>query len=141
MEAKSFLDHYDDATTYRSRRESTDFSRPHHKHAKTPHNNQWDNTGWSPESWLEADGDVRPVIDRFYASGVIVDQYEDKVPMLIVGQPFLRLSPVDQRHVIEFVDYAFKITAAADNSTFHIALDGDEDGLLGVYSKHGLQFQ
>lgn len=139
--SKGFFDHLKGIGVENKRTEKSDYSRPNLKEGKIPHNNQWDNSGWAPSDWVAEDEDIRSVIDRFYASGLIVDQYEDKVPVLVVGKPFMQLSPVDQRHVVEFVDYAFKITDSQENGTFHIVMDGFEDDPLGLYSKHGLQFQ
>jgi len=115
---------------------------PYYKGAKIPHNNQWDNDDWRPEHWVESKGSAQAVIDGFYDEGVIVRQYEDKVPVLEVGKPFLRLSPPDQRRVAEFIDYAFQITQGTEHGVFYITIDGKKgQQLLGVYSEHGLQLQ
>ena len=115
---------------------------PYMKGPKIPHNNQWDNDEWRPEHWVEAKGSAQAVIDGFYDEGVIVRQYEDKVPVLEVGKPFLRLSPPDQRRLVEFIDYAFEITQSQEHGVFYIVIDGKKgQKLLGLYSKHGLQLQ
>ena len=122
---------------------NTDPKQPYLNEAKIPHNNQWDGQNWHPEYWVEDKGSVAAVMDGFYDAGVIIDQYEDEVPVLEVGRPFLQLSPLDQRRVVEFVDYAFKITEQKPHGIFYVIIDHKEKGkeLLGLYTVNGLQFQ
>ena len=138
---KDFGDHLQTAGKYIFGPPNTDPTWPHLHDAKIPHNSQWDNDSWSPEDWVEAEGNVRNVIDGFYDSGIIVDQYEDEVPVLEVGSRFLELSPRDQRRVVEFVDYAFKITESKPHGVFYIVAEGSRSKLLGLYTSHGLQLQ
>ena len=121
----------------------TDPRQPYMNDATTPHNNQWDSENWHPEYWVEDKGSVTAVMDGFYDAGIIVEQYEDEVPVLEVGKPFLQLSPMDRRHVVEFVDYAFKITEQKPHGIFYIVIDHKKKGkeLLGIYTINGLQFQ
>ncbi len=122
---------------------NVDFERRYLRDGTTPHNNQWDMTNWHPELWVQAEGGVTEVINKFYDSGVIIEQYEDEVPVLEVGETFMRLSPLDQRRVIEFVDYAFKITEKQPHGVFYVVFDHKTKGqeLVGIHTINGLQFQ
>ena len=122
---------------------NTNPTQPYLNEAKVPHNNQWDSAEWHPEFWVQDKGSVAAVLDGFYKAGILVEQYEDDVPVLEVGRPFLQLSPLDQRHVVEFVDFAFKITEQEPHGIFYIIIDHKMKGkeLLGIYTVHGLQFQ
>lgn len=140
---KGFEQNLRDAKKYFFGMPRVDFERRYLRDGTTPHNNQWNGENWHPEYWVEAEGSVTKVIDGFYKSGVIVDQYDDEVHVLEVGETFLRLSPVDQRHVVEFVDYAFKITEQQPHGIFYVVFDHKRKGqeLLGIYTVNGLQFQ
>ena len=140
---KSVGDYIEDLGKEIAGPEDVDFDRRYLKDGKTPHNSQWDDENWHPEYWVEDKGSVTAVIDGFYDGGVIVEQYEDEVPVLEVGRPFLQLSPLEQRRVIEFVDFAFKITEAKPHGIFYIVIDHEKKGkeLLGIYTINGLQFQ
>jgi len=142
-EPKSFKDRIQDIKKVVVGVPEHDPKSPYLNDGKTPHNNQWDNENWHPEYWVEDKGSVTAVMDGFYDAGIIVEQYEDEVPVLEVGRPFLQLSPLDQRHVIEFVDYAFKITEAKPHGIFYVVIDHEKKGkeLLGLYTVNGLQFQ
>lgn len=140
---KGFVGHMEDLQKYTFGMPEVDFDQRYMKDGKTPNNNQWDDDNWKPEYWVDAKGSTSAVIEGLYGSGVLVDQYEDDVPVLEVGRTFLQLSPVDQRHVIEFVDYAFKITATKPHGIFYVVFDNGNKGdeLLGVYTVNGLQMQ
>ena len=140
---KGFGDHVQDAEKYFFGMPDVDFERRYFKDGKNPHNNQWNGEDWHPEYWADAKGGVTEVIDGFYDAGIIVDQYEDDVPVLEVGKPFLQLSPPDQRRVIAFVDYAFKITETKPHGIFYVVYDDVKHAqeLIGVYTVNGLQLQ
>ncbi|NCT41063.1 MAG: hypothetical protein GW778_05330 [Alphaproteobacteria bacterium] len=139
---RSVSDYFGGAQKYILGDSAGDVREPYLKDGKGPQNNQWDHDAWSPELWAEDKGSVMAVIDGFYDAGILVRQYEDKVPVLEVGKPFLKLSPIDQRHVVEFIDYAFKITADQKPGVFYIVIDQKAGKrLLGLYSIHGLQMQ
>lgn len=118
-----------------------DDTRPYLEEAKRPLNGQWNNEDWHPEYWVEDKGSIEAVMAGFYDAGIITDQYKDGASVLKVGRPFLRMSPIDQRHLVEFVDYAHQITSAQENGLFYIVLDERGHEVIGLYSQRGLQLQ
>lgn len=139
---KSFSDYGADLKRAMFGRRASDFRRPYLHDASKPNFEQAIDEDWRPEYWADDKGGVQEVLDGFYRAGIIKGQYDnDKVPVLEVGKPFLRLSPPDQRHVIEFVDYAHKITESKKHGIFYIVLEDHENELLGIYSENGVQFQ
>lgn len=114
--------------------------RPMLEDAKTPHNSQWDNDPWTPQDWIESRGGPQAVMSGFYNTGVIIDEYtDDDMPVLEVGQNFMRLSQEDKRHVVAFVDYVHGHTKNS-GKTINIVHRASGD-LVGVYSADGLQLQ
>ncbi len=116
--------------------------RPYLNDSKIPHNVQWANDTWKPEDWTQGKGgNARNVIDGFYAADIITDQYEDgDTPVLEVGQGFMKLSELDKRRVVMYVDHVFKVTDAAPDGMFYVR-HKKSDKVLGIYNKDGLHLQ
>lgn len=138
---KGIGDHLSNISKYMFPRAPVDFSQPYMNDAKASQSAQWNEEAWHPEDWAESKGGVQQVLDGFKQSHLVVELHEDDVPVLEVGLPFMRVSPADQRRVIEFMDYAYKITDAKPHGIFYIVLEDHMDELLGIYSQKGLQFQ
>lgn len=114
--------------------------RPYLEEGKMPHNSQWSDHGWTPADWVASrGGSTKAVIDGFYSSGIVTDQYtDDDIPVLEVGQRFLDLSDQDKRRVTMFIDDAFKITQ--QNGLFLIYFK-KYDTPVGLFTAQGLQLQ
>ncbi len=130
--------------------------------AKTPQNEQAE-MNWSPQDWLaDSNGDPTPVMEGFYRSGIITDQYiecSDRnfvermlgklgvslsacngTPVLEVGWPFMRLSDNEKIRIAAFVDYVYEISSQDENAMFEIYLK-EKHIPIGVYTRSGLQLQ
>ena len=82
---------------------------------------------------------AKAVIDGFYSSGIVTDQYsDDDIPVLEVGQRFLELSDQDKRRVAMFIDDTFGITKA--HGLFLIYFHKHETP-VGLFTSEGLQLQ
>jgi hypothetical protein len=114
--------------------------RPYLEEAKIPHNSQWADDQWRPQDWIDSrGGSAAAVIDGFYESGIITDQYTDgDIPVLEVGQRFLELSDQDKRRVAAFVDETFGITR---QSGLFLINFHKNDTPVGVFTAQGLQLQ
>ncbi len=101
----------------------------------------WDGDAWTPEAWVKEAGDAKRIIRDFYETGIIVDQYEnsDNIPVLKVGETFVRLSGVDRRRVLKFVDHTFGITTAEEFGMFYVYYDQNDEDPMGVFNKYGFQ--
>ena len=121
-----------------------DFGRefqPYLEGAKYPQNAQWDNDRWNIDHWIEArDGYASRVIGGFYHADIVSDFYpERRIPLLVVGQRFLRLSGLEKRRIVKFMDDVYGVTGASRAGVIMVRLDDDE--LLGVYDGVRLQLQ
>ncbi|MCK5384265.1 MAG: hypothetical protein KAJ29_01720 [Alphaproteobacteria bacterium] len=98
-----------------------------------------DMDSWSPVDWIDNPGDEKIILRDFYTMEIVKEQYMDRdnIPVLRVGEPFIRLSSFDQKRVLEFIDYVFKITESEKNGMYFVYYDGDDDAPLGVYNKSG----
>lgn len=116
--------------------------RPYLNEAKLPHNSQWAEDGWTPQDWVEMrGGSPLNVIDGFYRADIITGQKFDKdVPVLEVGQGFLRLSAQEQRRVLAFIDDTYGVTSNSVAGVIEICLD-HENETIGLFDKNGLQLQ
>ncbi|MGH1455967.1 MAG: hypothetical protein ACRBDI_04235 [Alphaproteobacteria bacterium] len=101
----------------------------------------WDGDTWSPEAWIKDAGDEKRVMRDLYAADILVEQYTDgdNIPVLKVGENFIKLAGVDQRRVLQFVDYIFEITTAEENGMFYVIYSKDKKEPLGLYNKYGFQ--
>ena len=118
-----------------------DETRPTLLEAKIPHNSQWADENWSPQEWIDDRGSAEAVIDGFYKSGIITDQYFDEdVPVLEVGDRFMDLSEQEQRRVTAFIDHVYNVTGSSAAGVYMIASHRRDDP-IGLFSKQGLQFQ
>ncbi len=98
-----------------------------------------DMDSWAPADWIDNPGDEKIILRDFYAMGIIKEQYmdHDNIPVLRVGDAFDRLATFDQKRVLEFVDYVFKITESEKNGMFFVVYDRDDSEPLGVFNKSG----
>ena len=116
---------------------------PYKDSAKSTHMSQWDQeTPWSPEVWAaQHDGDARKVLKRFFASDILRDRYEDDdVEVLVVGPNFYRLSSYDQRRVVEFTDYVYRLSDT--EASYFVLEDWASEKRLGTFTAtYGLQYQ
>lgn len=101
----------------------------------------WDNDTWTPEAWIKDAGDEKRIMHDLYATDIVSDQYTDEnnIPVLVVGQNFMRLSGTDQRRILMFIDHIFKITSAEQNGMFFVFYRENEEKEIGVYDKNGFQ--
>ncbi len=101
----------------------------------------WDGDTWTPEDWIKEAGDEKRVMRDLYASNILTKQYidSDNIPVLEVGENFVKLAGVDQRRVLQFVDYIFEITPSEENGMFYVIYTQDQSEPLGLYNKHGFQ--
>ena len=116
--------------------------RPYLDEAKLPHNSQWAEDGWTPQDWVEMrGGSPLNVIDGFYRADIITGQKFDKdVPVLEVGQGFLRLSAQEQQRVLAFIDDTYGVTTNSEAGVIEICLDHKNE-TIGLFDKNGLQIQ
>lgn len=101
----------------------------------------WEKDDWTPEDWAKDAGSPQRIIKDFYMGDIIREQYNDEnnVPVLVVGDGFMRLSGLDRRRVLSFVDYAFDITASEENGMFYVFSAEDMKEPIGIYNKYGFQ--
>lgn len=108
--------------------------RPYMNRWENAYDSHWENKTWQPSDWIDEGQTVQGVIDGFYNSGILTDQYyNDNTPVIEVGYPFLELSGRDQRRLAEFIAYAFNLKG---NDTMQIVLKYKR-APLGTYS-HGM---
>ena len=115
--------------------------KPYMDDPKMPHNTQWDDDLWTPQDWISHGGNAERVMDGFYKAQIVTRQYaDDDMPILEVGQGFMRLSGQDQRRVVKFVDHVFGVTGNNEAGMFLINHAYSEE-TIGVYTRTGLQLQ
>ena len=120
--------------------ENLDFI-PYLENGKHPHNSQWKNSLWKPEDWVAQRGSGPDVVEEFYFSDIIRDQYiDDDIPVMEVGPAFYMLGGQDKRRIAETVDRVYGITASKDNGMFML-YDWHTGKAIGSYTRHGLQLQ
>lgn len=101
----------------------------------------WDRDQWTPQDWIkDVGGDPRGVVRDLYDTGILTNQYKDgdNIPVLEVGEKFLRLSNTDRIRVLRFVDYVYGVTKEKDGM-FFVYSQTYEDKPLGTYDKRGFQ--
>ena len=121
--------------------------------SKMPHTTQWESglypgQQWHPQNWIDAEGSIRDVMDGFYANDIIKSQDVDgDMPVLVVGDGFMRLSGQDKRRVTDFIDYVFRVTTTAPAGMYTIYYDRTDHWLYGrgtpvaMYTDKGLSLQ
>ncbi|MCC6597554.1 MAG: hypothetical protein IT559_02045 [Alphaproteobacteria bacterium] len=119
---------------------SADPTRPYLEGARLPNNSQWAEDEWTPQAWIDSRGSAAAVIEGFYETDIITDQYTDgDTPVLEVGQRFLDLSGQDKRRVAAFFDDTFGITNT-EKGLFLIRFE-KRSVPVGIFTKQGLQLQ
>ncbi len=117
-----------------------DFTQRYLNNGVDAHENQWDHEKWNPDVWIQQKKDGANLMDGFYAAGIIVDQtFKNDIPYLHVGENFYKLGGYDQRRVIQSVDEIYSITNLESDDIFYI-YDDRKHKIIGLYTKHGLQF-
>ncbi|MCK5375161.1 MAG: hypothetical protein KAJ40_07745 [Alphaproteobacteria bacterium] len=98
-----------------------------------------DMDSWTPADWVDNPGDEKVILHDFYSLGLIKKQYidRDNIPALRVGEPFIQLSSFDQKRVLAFIDYVFKITESEENGMFYVYYNRNDSEPLGIYNKSG----
>jgi hypothetical protein len=127
--------------------------KPYLEDAKIPHNTQWIqgqyvDSEWHPQDWIESKGSFRAVMDGFYNNDIIRKQDVTwrGMPILIVGDGFMRLSGQEKRRVTDFVDYVFQVTNTAPTGMYTIYYDRTKTLFgrgrpIGIYTTSGLLLQ
>lgn len=98
-----------------------------------------DMDSWIPSDWIKVSGDEKAILRDFYGMGILKKQYigKNNIPALLVGEAFIKLSSFDQKRVLEFVDYVFKIVESEENGMFFVYYDQDKKEPLGVFNNFG----
>lgn len=114
---------------------------PYLGHQQIRHRGLWDGDDWTPEGWINDAGDERRIMRDLYKSQIIMDQNKDSnnIPVLIVGDPYKKLSDVDARRVLKFVDYIFEITTSEQHGMFYVYHIDDLKTPMGLYNQYGFQ--
>lgn len=101
----------------------------------------WDGDTWTPEAWIKDAGDEKRVMRSLYDAQIVTDQYTDgdNIPVLEVGENFMKLAGVDQIRVLKFVDHIFEISTSEENGMFYVLYEPDDGEPLGLYNKYGFQ--
>lgn len=101
----------------------------------------WDGDTWTPEAWIKDAGDEKRVMRSLYDANILTGQYtdSDNIPVLEVGENFIKLAGVDQIRVLKFVDHIFQISTSEENGMFYVLYALDDDEPLGLYNKYGFQ--
>lgn len=111
--------------------------KPFYQDGQMPHNTQWDadREKWAPQDWVDgAGGDGNALMQRFYQTRIIKDQYMDGgVPHLDVGTAFYHLGGFDKQRVMATVDHVYGVTKS-DPGMFYIN-DGITNKKIGYYTK------
>jgi len=97
---------------------------------------------WSPEDWVSYhNGDEYATYRALERAGIVTGQsFRGDVPVLEVGQAFVRLSSGDQKKVLRYVDHIFNITQKHPSHVIYVYHD-ESDDYIGIYNKNGLQLQ
>ena len=115
------------------------FKRPYMYDWRNDYSSYTQNHYWTPAHWVSEEKSTQEVVDGFYRSGIITDQYYDgNIPVLEVGHSFLELSTRDRHRVVAFMDYAFNLKAAKGGNIIEIYLKRNEIP-LGLYAQGRLQ--
>lgn len=124
--------------------ENVEFTRYYLHDGKTRHARQWQRIMWHPDDWAVQIGGYAKMIDGFYKSGILVDQYEELgVPVLAVGKGFHELGGFDKRRITEIIDIYYQITprsGGAEHGMYRI-FDANAKRYIGSYSSYGLVLQ
>tara|TARA_B100001989_G_scaffold216504_1_gene167364 strand:- start:648 stop:1127 length:480 start_codon:yes stop_codon:yes gene_type:complete len=114
---------------------------PYLGHQQIRQRSLWDGDDWTPEAWIKDAGDERRIMRDLYQSHIILDQHKDSqnIPVLVVGDPFKKLSDMDARRVLKFIDYVFEITTSEKDGMFYVYHIDDSKNPMGLYNKYGFQ--
>ncbi len=108
--------------------------KPYYQDGQMPHDTQWSKEDWEPADWVYLEGgDGVSLIQRFYNTRIIKDQYmDDGVPYLEVGPNFYHLSGQDKGRVLATVDHVYQVSQKSP-STIYLK-DGITDDVIGFYT-------
>lgn len=120
--------------------EKSDFT-PYIGRQKLGQRSHKDDDTWTPQDWVKNEGDEKAIIRDFYEGGILVKQFigRKNIPVLRVGEPFVRLSNFDQKRILDFIDYVFEITTTTEDGMYFVYYEADDKEPLGLYNKHGFQ--
>lgn len=119
-----------------------EFSRPNLEDGKIPHNVRWADDDWTPQDWIDEEHTAQDVMSGFYQAGIITDQDVEGPGQVRVevGQGFMRLSSLEKRRVIRFVDEVEGYTKQAPNGIILLYHKASGDS-IGSYNAEGLSLQ
>lgn len=104
-------------------------------------NAQWAMEEWDSSRWTSAEAKGLAVVQRFYDSGLVTDQYRAQQGLILeVSDLFLRLSDGDKRKVAMVVADAYGVTDSAGPGGFFIE-HKRTGSMIGAYTQHGLQLR
>ncbi len=120
--------------------ETSDFT-PYIGRQKLGQRSHKDDDQWTPRDWAKSEGDAKEIIRDFYEGDILVKQYigSQDIPVLRVGEAFVRLSNFDQKRILAFIDYVFEITTTTEDGMYYVYYEGDDKEPLGLYNKYGFQ--
>lgn len=100
---------------------------------------QWAHESWYAEDWT-SQKDGMSLIKGFYSADILRDQVskEGKIPVLVVGPNFYRLSGYDKRRVAHVIDVTYGITSSKHNGSF-LLKDWYSHYPIGVFDGNGLR--
>ena len=114
---------------------------PYYESAKWPHNSQWDYDDWKSSDWIAQEETKMQLINGFYNSDILRDQYmDDGMHVLEIGPNFYKLGGFDKRRVTQVVDEIFGITGNEVFGSFMLD-DWESKKPIGIYTQQGLQLQ
>jgi hypothetical protein len=96
---------------------------------------------WKPQQWISAVGGAEKTMDLLYRADIIRAQNESEgIPVMVVGPAFYRLSPENQRKMVQVVDHIYGITQTHPAGLFYLR-DWHTKYAVGLYDHNGLQMQ
>lgn len=109
------------------------------RHLQIP---QWADEDWYVEDWT-SQTDGMTLIKGWYSADILRDQKTSRVgktrlPTLVVGPNFYRLSGLDKRRVVTTVDAVYGMTSASENGSFMLT-DWHTKMPIGVFDTEGLR--
>lgn len=109
-----------------------------------PITSAWSNQDWIPERYGISDLNKRKkIMNRLESSGLIKEIGMDKngLPLIRVGDLFLRLADSDKYKILQTVDYILNPEENNRNYLAYAVQHERSEQFLGIYSKEGLQLQ
>jgi hypothetical protein len=107
------------------------------RHLQLP---QWRFEDWYAQDWLNEKDGMR-LVEGFYRAQILADQKtgKNKMPVLVVGPNFYRLSGLDKRKVVTTVDTVYGITAQDPQTGSFLLQDWHTKRYIGAFDQEGLR--